>query len=194
MDNAHYQTLENKTSNRNVRYQKLHRNEEVIQGCNYKQNTYRLLTFRNKASSLGRWKDTLQAVNVERWLGSMSIDQNIVPRQVVFWRRASFSWAQFGSYQFTMIPACRSGAATLDISSRDVFRSARTRSCEARTKTETGHRGKTYLYVTSIGQRSSPRTCNSVTEINFLECKVRFPSAQLRQMHLFNERIWKYRG
>ena len=42
--------------------------------------------------------------------------------------------------------------------------------------------------VTSVGQRSSPWTCNSVkVEIKFhLECKLHFPSAQLmlRQMHL----------
>ena len=42
--------------------------------------------------------------------------------------------------------------------------------------------------VTSVGQRSSPWTCNSVkVGIKFhLECKLHFPSAQLmlRQMHL----------
>ena len=42
--------------------------------------------------------------------------------------------------------------------------------------------------VTSVGQRSSPWTCNSVkVEVTFhLECKLHFPSAQLmlRQMHL----------
>ena len=42
--------------------------------------------------------------------------------------------------------------------------------------------------VTSVGQRSSPWTCNSVeVETKFhLECKLHFPSAQLmlRQMHL----------
>ena len=44
--------------------------------------------------------------------------------------------------------------------------------------------------VTSIGQRSSPWTCNSVkAEIKFhLECKLHFPNPQLmlRQMHLTN--------
>ena len=44
--------------------------------------------------------------------------------------------------------------------------------------------------VTSVGQRSSPWTCNSVkVEIKFhLECKIHFPSAQivLRQMYLTN--------
>ena len=44
--------------------------------------------------------------------------------------------------------------------------------------------------VTSIGQRSSPWTCNSVkVEMKFhLECKLHFPSAQfmLRQLHLTN--------
>ena len=58
---------------------------------------------------------------------------------------------------------------------------------------------KYVFYVTSVGQRSSPWPCNSVkVELNHLECKLNFPSAQLmlRQMHLMKvfERIEaKYR-
>ena len=44
------------------------------------------------------------------------------------------------------------------------------------------------FYVTSVGQRSSPWTCNSVkVKVKFqVKCKLHFPSAQvmLRQMHL----------
>ena len=47
---------------------------------------------------------------------------------------------------------------------------------------------KYLLDITSVGQHSSPWTCNSVkAEIKFhLECKLHFPSAQLmlQKMHL----------